>query len=108
LAASRGRRPPEGVGKPRSIIRIAISQAAFEAIAATMPLGSVSYEPETNANGERLIWLPCAVVDRLRYLREPGESYNEVILRLAAGGDGISPANETSGRATTSAFPFCV
>jgi hypothetical protein len=66
------------------MIRIAISQAAFEAIAATLPLGSVAYEAETDANGERLIWLPRAVVDRLRSLRGPGESYSDVILRLAA------------------------
>jgi hypothetical protein len=33
----------------------------LEAIAATMPIGSASNEPETNANGERLIWLPRAV-----------------------------------------------
>jgi hypothetical protein len=36
------------------MIRIAISQAAFDAIALTMPLGSVGYEAETDANGERL------------------------------------------------------
>jgi len=35
------------------MIRIAISQAAFDAIASTMPLGSVSYEQEADANGER-------------------------------------------------------
>jgi hypothetical protein len=39
------------------MIKIAISQAAFEAIAATLPLGSVGYENETNERGERLIWL---------------------------------------------------
>jgi hypothetical protein len=37
------------------VIRIAISQAAFEAIVATLPLGSVSYENKTNEQGERLI-----------------------------------------------------
>jgi hypothetical protein len=41
------------------VIRIAISQAAFEAIAATLPLGSVG-----------------------RAMRGPGESYSDVILRL--------------------------
>lgn len=35
------------------MIRIAITQAAFEAIAATLPLGSVGYENETNEKGER-------------------------------------------------------
>jgi hypothetical protein len=39
------------------MIRIAITQAAFEALAATMPLGSVGYENATNEQGERLVWL---------------------------------------------------
>ena len=38
------------------MIRIAISQAAFDAIAKTLPLGSVGYENATNEKGERLIW----------------------------------------------------
>jgi hypothetical protein len=65
------------------MIRIAISQAAFEAIAATLSLGSVGYENAANERGERLIWLDHAVVARLRAMRGPGESYSEVILRLA-------------------------
>jgi hypothetical protein len=68
------------------VIRIAITQAAFEATAKTLPLGSVGYENEANERGERLIWLDRAVVDRLRHLRGPGESYGDVILRLAAEG----------------------
>jgi hypothetical protein len=36
-----------------------------------------------NEKGERLVWLDRAVVDRLRSLRRPGESYSVVILRLA-------------------------
>ena len=48
------------------MIRIAITAAAFEAIAATLPLGSVSYENETNERGERYVWLPPNVVDRLK------------------------------------------
>jgi hypothetical protein len=39
------------------MVRIAISQAAFEAIARTLTLGSVGYENATNEQGERLIWL---------------------------------------------------
>jgi hypothetical protein len=53
-------------------------------IARTLPLGSVGYENKTNANGERLIWLERAVVDRLRAMRGPGESYSDLILRLTA------------------------
>ena len=67
-----------------AVIRIPITQAAFDAIAATLPLGSVSYEADTEANGERFIWLPSAVVDRLKALRGPGESYSDVIVWLAA------------------------
>ena len=66
------------------MIRIAISVEAFEAIARTLPLGSVGYENQTNERGEKLIWLEPAVVDRLRYLRGPGESYSDAILRLAS------------------------
>ena len=42
------------------MIRIAISQAAF-ALAATLPLGSVGYENQTNERSERLIWLEAAM-----------------------------------------------
>jgi hypothetical protein len=65
------------------MVRIAITQAAFDAIAKTLPLGSVGYENKTNERGERLVWLDPAVVDRLRHLRGPGESYSDVILWLA-------------------------
>jgi hypothetical protein len=65
------------------MIRIAISQVAFEAIARTLPLGSVAFENKIDENGERLIWLEPNVVDRLRALRGRGEDYSDVILRLA-------------------------
>ena len=39
------------------MIRIAITVAAFEAIARTLPLGSVGIEAEANERGERLVWL---------------------------------------------------
>jgi hypothetical protein len=71
------------------MVRIAITQAAFDAIAKTLPLGSVGYENKVNEKGERLIWLDRAVVDRLRSLRGPGESYSDVILALAKGGGGV-------------------
>jgi hypothetical protein len=64
------------------MIRIAISQTAFEAIARSLPLGNVSFENKTNEQGQRLIWLDRAMVDRLRAMRGPGESYSDVILRL--------------------------
>jgi hypothetical protein len=56
------------------MICIAISQAAFDAIATTLPLGSVGFENKTDEHGQKLIWLPPEVVDRLRSLRGAGES----------------------------------
>ena len=64
------------------MVRIAINEAAFQAIAKTLPLGSVGFENKVNERGERLIWLDRAIADRLRALRGPGESYSDVILRL--------------------------
>jgi hypothetical protein len=39
------------------VASIVITEEAFEAIKATMPLGSVGFEKEVNAKGERTIWL---------------------------------------------------
>ena len=72
------------------MIKIATSEAAFEAISRTLPLGNVGYENETNERGERPIWLDHAVVARLRAMRGPGESYSEVILRMIET-DGSAP-----------------
>lgn len=68
------------------VVRIAINPAAFEAIARTPPFGTVSFENKIDENGDRLIWLPPNVVDRLSDLRGPGESYSDVIMRVAADG----------------------
>jgi hypothetical protein len=72
------------------MVFIAISQAAFDAISATLALGSVSYENKTNEKGERLTWLAPNVVARLRAMRGPDESFSDVIPRIAGetqGGD---------------------
>ena len=61
----------------------ALTQAAFDAIAATLPLGSVGYEDGTNEKGERLIWLAPHVVNRLRAMRGPKESHSDAIIRFA-------------------------
>jgi hypothetical protein len=65
------------------MIRIAISVEAFEAIARTLPLGSVAVEPETSERGERTVWSEEVWVDRLGAMRGPGETYSDAILRLA-------------------------
>jgi hypothetical protein len=65
-------------------VRILVTEEAFEAIKATMPLGTVSFEPEVT-KGLRSIWVERAVVDKLARLRGPGETFSHVILRLAEG-----------------------
>jgi hypothetical protein len=67
------------------MISTVITEEAFEAIKATMPLGSVGFEKEVNAKGERTIWLAPNVLDKLKAMRGPVETYSDVILRLAAG-----------------------
>ena len=77
------------------MIRIAITTEAFDAIARTLPLGSVGYENQVNERGERLIWLDRAVVSRLRAMRGRGESYSDVILRLVADAGDAGGGSET-------------
>ena len=52
-------------------------------MAATLPLGSVAYEAELNAQGERLIWIEETIwPNKLDAQRQRRESYSDVILRL--------------------------
>jgi hypothetical protein len=76
----RGRAPQKGA----AVIRLAITQAAFDALAKTLP-GSVGFENKTNEKGEVYVWLAPSVVNRLKAMRAPGEGYSDVILKLAAG-----------------------
>jgi hypothetical protein len=62
------------------MIRIAITEAAFAAIVATLQFGSVGYE--SDAAGRRFIWLSPVWADKLAAMRGPDESYSDVILRL--------------------------
>jgi hypothetical protein len=55
------------------MIRIAITPAAYAAIAATLP-GSVGVEPGRAPNGDFLIRFDPAVVNRLAAKRDPGET----------------------------------
>ena len=64
------------------MVRIAVTQAAFEAVAAIFPLARVVYEPELNLKGERLIWVERLWANKLTALRGSGESYSDAILRL--------------------------
>jgi hypothetical protein len=64
------------------MVRIFVTEEAFEAIKNTVPVGTVAFEPEVT-KGLRSIWLERAVVDKLARLRGPGESFSHVIFRLA-------------------------
>ena len=65
------------------MIRIAISQAAFDAIASTMVLGSIGFENVPAPSNEVYVWLDHATVAKPRHLRGPGESFSGAIIRLA-------------------------
>jgi hypothetical protein len=67
------------------VIKLAISQAAFDAIANTLPLGTVAFEGQPNEKGERVIFLDDREADKLAAMRQPGESYSDVIMRLVKG-----------------------
>jgi hypothetical protein len=60
------------------MIGITISGEAYAAIASTLAAGH-AVQP---FDGQCKIWLPRAVVNRLRALREPCETFSDVILRL--------------------------
>jgi len=72
------------------MISITISGRAYAAIAETMPPGAVTGQ-EIVPDGEYRIWLPLEFVTRLKALREPGETFSDVILRVrTTTPDGIS------------------
>ena len=65
------------------MIRLPITEAAFDAIAKTLPKDRVA-DAERSASGKHFIWLEKAVVSQLDAMRRPGEGYSETILRLFA------------------------
>jgi hypothetical protein len=66
------------------VVTISISPEAYAAIGATLPKGSRA-DARPDGKGGYLVTLDRTVLDRLRELRGPGESYSDVILRLADG-----------------------
>jgi hypothetical protein len=65
------------------MITISITPVAFAAIGATMPEGFKA-QGRPDGKGSSLIRLPRGVLDRRKVRPGPGESYSDVILRLAA------------------------
>lgn len=64
------------------LISIAITGEAYEAIKTTL-LGTADAPTRAGPDGLIRIWLDPKFVDRLGQMRGPGESYSEVILRMA-------------------------
>ena len=67
------------------MIGITISGKAYAAILPVLPAGSIG-ETGIAPDHQYQIWLPRDVVERLRALRQSGESFSCVILRLAERG----------------------
>jgi hypothetical protein len=63
------------------MIRVVLSDAAYDVIASTLPKGAARW-PMQRDKGQCFIQVEAAVVDRMRAMRRPGESYSEVILKL--------------------------
>jgi hypothetical protein len=70
-----------GLGRDR------FERRAYRAIKDTLPAGSIVYPPERNTWGQYLLWLTEAEANRLGALRRGGESYGEVVIRLAKAQD---------------------
>ena len=83
------------------MIAIPITPQAYEAIRATLP--ETDDAPPKGADGMIRVWLDRRFVDRLKALRGPGESYSDVILRLAKGGSGFLPIDRGQERDDTTA-----
>jgi hypothetical protein len=63
------------------MIRVALTDAAYDAIASTLPKGA-AWWPMQRDRGQCFIQVEAAVVDRMRAIRRPGQNYSQVILRL--------------------------
>lgn len=68
------------------MVRIAVSLAAYQALAATLAHGQEARPPEPLELGEGVgMWIDHATLAALESERRAGEGYSEVILRLARG-----------------------
>jgi hypothetical protein len=72
--------PLAGIKCPE-MIRVALTDAAYDAIASSLPKGAALW-PVQRDRGLCFIQVEAAVVDRMRAMRRPGKSYSLVILRL--------------------------
>ena len=67
------------------MICITVTAEAYAAIKATLPADTQTWPTSPADQGDVVICLDQATVDRLGAMRGPGESYSDVVLRLAEG-----------------------
>jgi hypothetical protein len=67
------------------MIDITVTAEAYAAIKATLPADTQTWPTSPADQGDVIIWLDQATIDRLDALRAPGESYSDVIIRVARG-----------------------
>jgi hypothetical protein len=65
------------------MIGITVTAEAYAAIKATLPADTQTWPTSPADQGDVVIWLDQAMLDRLEATREPGDSYSDVIMRLA-------------------------
>jgi hypothetical protein len=65
------------------MISISITIEAYNAVSATLPGGDVAQAPQIDECGGVRFLVDRKTLDRLTALRGPGESYSDVILRMA-------------------------
>jgi hypothetical protein len=68
---------------PARKIGRSLHEAARDKARAIAKTAAYAMRTRPTSRGGRLIWLDHAVVARLRAMRGPGESYSDVILRIA-------------------------
>ena len=66
----------------RSVERITITPAAYDAIKASLAKRANEPPPQRDAAGRFIIYVEETYVDHLKALRRSGENYSDVILRL--------------------------
>ena len=67
------------------MIGITVTAEAYAAIKATLPADTQTWPTSPADQGDVIIWLDQATVDRLDALRAPSESYGDAIIRVARG-----------------------
>ena len=72
---------PPGWDQLFVMIRVALTDAAYDAIASTLPTGAAGW-PMQRDRGQCFIQGEAAVIDRMRAMFRLRESYSRVLLRI--------------------------